>query len=356
MRNPLAPISNALHILHLTAELSPSALRVCEIIEKQVGHLVRLVDDLLDVSRISAGRIELRKEAVDLVSVIEGAVETSKPLIEAAGHQLAISISPDAVIIDADPVRITQVISNLLNNAAKYTNQGGQIWISARPENGQAVISVRDSGIGIAREMLPRVFDIFAQVDRSPQRVQGGLGIGLALAKSLVQMHGGDIEAHSEGLGHGTEFIVRLPLAPINSVPRPAPPRTNMTQLPPHRVLVVDDTKSAAIILAKLLEMLGQNVSVAHSGAQALETAQREHPDLIISDIAMPMMDGYELARQLRRQPGLNDVMLVALTGYGQDCDRQRTKAAGFSQHLVKPVGVDSLHDLLESLPDPANI
>jgi PAS domain S-box-containing protein len=352
LRNPLAPISNALHILRLSGELPPAAERVREIMERQVNHLIRLVEDLLEVSRVTRGKIELRKEPVELASVIESAVDTIRPLIEAAGHQLAIAISPHVIPLQADPVRLAQIISNLLNNAAKYTDPGGQIWLTAQREGGEVMISVRDNGMGIPAEMLPRVFDMFAQVDKSLKRSQGGLGIGLTLAKNLVQMHGGQIEVRSEGLGKGSEFIIRLPLKIESESIASAPiaPLSNKP-LPVRRILVVDDTHAAVFILGRLLEALGQQVFTAPNAAAGLEIAMAERPDVIISDIAMPGMDGYELAGRLRKEPGLEKVVLVALTGYGQDRDRQQARESGFNYHLVKPVSIDALQSLLASLP-----
>jgi PAS domain S-box-containing protein len=353
LRNPLAPISNSLHLLRLTEHGGPAAQRILAIMEQQVRHLGRLVDDLLDISRITSGKIELRKEPVELAALVADAVETSRPHIVAAGQQLALRLPAEPVTIDADPLRIGQVISNLLNNAAKYTPSGGQIWLTAWQQKGEAVVSVRDSGIGIPPEMLGRVFDLFAQVDRTHRRAQGGLGIGLTLAKSLVQMHGGRIEARSDGLGKGSEFVVTLPVshtAPVTSV-RPLRPPPKPQQLPKRSILVVDDMRDAGYVLGKLLENLGQQVQTVHDARSALEYARRERPDIVISDIGMPDMDGYELARALRAEPLLKDTVLVALTGYGQETDRRRAEEAGFDRHLVKPADIEALHDLLASLP-----
>jgi PAS domain S-box-containing protein len=356
LRNPLAPISNALQILRLSDDLTPEVEHVRGIMERQVNHMVRLVDDLLEVSRITRGKIELRSEKVQLVSVLRSAIETSRPLIDAAGHQLAISIAPEALLVEADPVRLAQVVANLLNNAAKYTEKGGQIWLTARREGSEAAISVRDNGMGIPRNMLPRVFDMFAQMDRTLKRAQGGLGIGLALAKRLVQMQGGRIEVKSAGQGQGSEFIVRLPLS--SSAPELAPPADaaeahGVSKLARRKILVVDDARDSAHMLGRLLEHLGQTIQVASDGPAGLAAAQAAPPDLIISDIGMPGMDGYELARRLRRLPELNQTLLVALTGYGQDSDRKEAFNAGFNFHLVKPVSFESLQMLLESLPAP---
>jgi PAS domain S-box-containing protein len=353
LRNPLAPISNSLHLLRLTSELSPSAERVRQIMERQVGHMVRLVDDLLEISRVTRGKVQLRKESVELAVVIHNAVETSQPLIEEAGHQLAIAVPPEPLTLEADPIRLTQVISNLLNNAAKYTKENGQIWLTARAEGDEVVVSVRDNGIGIAAEHLPRIFEMFSQITPSLDRAQGGLGIGLSLVRALVELHGGRIEAKSEGLGQGSEFIVRLPLAPaVSRSIRPA----NLPELlgPPHparRIVVVDDTRAAVYTLARLLETMGQQVRTANDAAMALELVRKERPDLVISDLAMPNMNGYELAQRLRQDPALSGLVLVALTGYGQESSRRQAKEAGFDYYLVKPVSLEALETMLASLP-----
>lgn len=353
LRNPLAPISNSLHLLRLSSDAEPAARRIHEIMEQQVNHMVRLVDDLMDVSRINSGKIELRKEPVELAALVDEAVETSRPHIEAAGLQLALRLPTEPITINADPVRIGQIIANLLNNAAKYTPSGGQVWLTAWQKEGEAILSVRDSGIGIPPEMLGRVFDLFAQVDGAIQRSQGGLGIGLTLAKSLIQMHGGRIEARSEGLGKGSEFVIVLPVAassPPASIPA-APPKVRRADLPRHHVLVVDDMRDAGYVLSKLLEALGQRVYLVQTAEAALQYARRESPDIIISDIGMPDVNGYELARRLRQESGVAEVVLVALSGYGQQADRQKGEDAGFDYYLVKPASVDVLHDLLASLP-----
>jgi PAS domain S-box-containing protein len=350
LRNPLAPISNSLHILRLSGELSPAMEQIRGIMERQVHQLVRLVDDLLEASRIRHDKVELRKEHVELAALLRSAIETSRPLIDAAGHQLAIALPADVVLLDVDPVRIAQIVSNLLNNAAKYTPDGGQIWLTASVEAAEAAISVRDNGIGIPPALLSKVFDMYAQADHALERAQGGLGIGLTLAKHLVELHGGRIEVASEGVGKGSEFVVRLPLAA-------APPRATATSLvlrralPVRRIVIADDRRDAVFVLSKLLEKMGQEVQVVHSAAAALEIALAEPPDVLISDIAMPGMDGYELARRVRQEPGLAGVVLVAISGYGRPEDRQRTREAGFDFHLIKPVGWDTLERLLGSLP-----
>jgi PAS domain S-box-containing protein len=356
LRNPLAPISNSLQILRLSDDLSPGVEQVREIMERQVNHMVRLVDDLMEVSRITRGKVELRKERVELAAIVRGAVETSRPLIESAGHQLAISVSPEPMTLEADQVRLAQVIANLLNNAAKYTDRGGQIWLTAKREGGQAIVSVRDTGLGIPAEMLPRVFDMFAQVDRTLKRSQGGLGIGLTLAKRLVQMHGGQIDVFSEGPGKGSEFVVRLPLVAdigivTTSIPTLPSRPINLGQLATRRILVIDDARDSVYVLSKLLTRMGQDVQVTQDAEEGLEMARKQPPDVIISDIGMPKMDGYELARRLRQEPAVEKVVLVALTGYGQETDKQKAKDAGFDYHLTKPVGLEALEELLSSLP-----
>ncbi len=353
LRNPLAPISNSLQLLRLSDDLSPAVRHIREIMEQQVNHMVRLVDDLLEVARITRGKIELRKDVIDLSTVIGHAVETSRPFIEAASHQLALSFPAKPLLVEADPVRLAQVVANLLNNAAKYTPNGGQIWLTVRRDHGAALVSVRDNGQGIAADMLPRVFEMFAQVDRGRANAHSGLGIGLALAKRLVEMHGGQIDSYSDGLGRGSEFVVRLPLAsgaesmklPQRTVPRKA------RAIPRRNVLVVDDTQASAYVLGKLFEALGQEVATAGDADAALKLARARRPHVIFSDIAMPNVNGYELARRLRSEPGLEGCTLVALTGYSQDGDRQRAQDAGFDHYLVKPVSIEALQDMLAALP-----
>jgi CheY-like chemotaxis protein len=312
---------------------------------------VRLVDDLMEVSRITRGKIELRKERVEVAPVLRGAVETSRPLIDAGGHQLVLSLAEEPLAVEGDPMRLTQVIANLLNNAAKYTDASGTIWLSARRDGAEVVVSVRDSGTGIPPDMLPHVFGLFTQVERSTGRAQGGLGIGLTLVKTLVEMHGGSVAARSEGLGKGSEFIVRLPLA---TGPRPAEASRSTKEraagLDSRRILVVDDNRDAAESLGVLLEMLGAQVRVAYSGADALETLATYDPTVVLLDIGMPGMDGHEVARRIRAQPRFRDVTLIALTGWGQEEDYRRSRTVGFDHHLIKPADVDALQTLLDSL------
>ena len=328
----------------------PTLRRVSEIMERQVDHMVRLVDDLLEVSRITRGQIDLRKERIELAGVVSRAVETSRPLIDAGRHQLAISLPTEPLVVDGDPVRLAQVVSNLLNNAAKYTNRGGQIWLTVRKEQDQASISVRDTGIGIPAAMQPLIFEMFAQVDRSSRRSQGGLGIGLTLVRSLVEMHGGKVHVKSEGKDLGTEFVVRLPLGPEDApADTSAAPRTASTVLTRQRVLVVDDNRDAASSMGLLLKFLGAEVEVANSGPAALSAVESYHPAVVLLDLGMPGMDGYEVARRIRERPEFDDVTLIALTGWGQDEDRRRAHEAGFNHHLVKPADISSLQELLSS-------
>jgi len=340
LRNPLAPIRNSLQILKMPRVDAATVERSREMMERQVHHLVRLVDDLLDVSRVMRGKIELRRERVELATVVARAVETVQPLVDAQGHELSVRLPNESLLLDADPVRLTQVVGNLLTNAAKYTEANGRIRLTAEREGDEAVLGVRDNGIGIAPAMLPRIFELFVQVDHASTKAHGGLGIGLTLVKNLVQMHNGTVEARSAGLGQGSEFVVRLPLT-ARTVEKEAGPDTPLTGDPPgptgHRLLVVDDNRDAADSLAMLLKLQGHEVRVAHSGPAALEMTKTYTPDVVFLDIGMPGMDGYEVARRLRQQPGLESVVLAALTGWGQQEDRRRTAEAGFNHHLVKP-------------------
>jgi CheY-like chemotaxis protein/two-component sensor histidine kinase len=316
--------------------------------ERQVNHMVRLVDDLLELSRITRGQIELRRERIELAAIVRSAVETSSPLIEAARHQLAISLPPDPLFVNADPVRMAQVVANLLNNAAKYTNDGGQVWLTVRRDREHAVISVKDTGIGIPVVMQPLVFDMFAQVDRTASRSQGGLGIGLTLVRSLVEMHGGNIVVCSDGLGHGSEFIIRLPLAAdVEASAKTDGPARTSNVLSPRRVLVVDDNRDSAHSLAMLLQFLGAEVQTANSGADALAAIESFRPNVVLLDLGMPEMDGYEVARRIRARTEFSDIMLIALTGWAQDEDRRRAQNAGFDHHLVKPADISALEALL---------
>jgi signal transduction histidine kinase/DNA-binding response OmpR family regulator len=351
LRNPLAPIRNSLHVLRLAGSVNPAVEHVRAMMERQVDHMVRLVDDLMEVSRITRGKITLRTERVDLVAVIKSAIETSQPLIDGADQLLLSAFPEEPLIVEGDPVRLAQVFANLLNNAAKYEAGPGQIHVTARREGSGAVVSIRDTGIGISAEMLPRVFDMFTQIDGSDRRTQGGLGIGLTLARSIIQMHGGSIMAKSAGLGLGSEFIVRLPVADgarASVAPLAATPWARV----PLRVMVVDDNRDAADSLGMLLEFLGAEVRVVHDGAAALEAWAAFHPSLVLMDLGMPGLDGYEVARRIRERSTNGDVTLIALTGWGQEQDRRRSRDAGFDDHLIKPAEIDTLQALLVSVAD----
>jgi len=352
LRNPLAPIRNSLQILKMPRLDAATVERSREMMERQVHQLVRMVDDLLDVSRVMRGKIELRKERVELATVVARAVETAQPLIEAQGHELTVHLPPDSLALDADPVRLAQVIGNLLTNAAKYTEANGRIRLTGQREGGEAVLRLRDTGIGISPDMLPHIFELFVQVDQSSTKAQGGLGIGLTLVKNLVEMHKGTVQAHSAGLGKGCEFVVRLPLLlqAYGEVIENGEQQQEPTRSTGHRLLVVDDNRDAADSLAMLLCLQGHEVRVAHDGPAALKLAEGYRPEMIFLDIGMPGMDGYEVARRLRQQPGLEKVVLAALTGWGQQEDRRRTAEAGFDHHLVKPVEPNDLEELLGGL------
>jgi signal transduction histidine kinase/ActR/RegA family two-component response regulator len=355
LRNPLAPIRNSLHILRLASTDDTSAGRVADILDRQVDHMVRLVDDLLEVSRITRGKIELRREPIELVDVLQSAFETSRPLLEAAGHEFTMTIPPNRLVVDADAVRLAQVFANLLNNAAKYTDAGGQIRLTVVPEGRVVAITVRDTGIGIPADMLPHVFELFAQVDHHASRSPGGLGIGLTLVRSLVEMHGGTVHARSGGAGHGSEFIVRLPLAPVQPVRRSKKPNDVHSAIAQRRVLVVDDNRDAAESLGMLLTLLGADVQVEFSGPAALDAIAASRPSVVLLDIGMPGMSGLEVARRVRQQPELNAVKLIALTGWGQEEDRRRSEMAGFDRHLVKPIAFEELEALLKSFEPTAS-
>jgi PAS domain S-box-containing protein len=352
LRNPLAPISNAARALRLSGG-DGGALRVAsETLDRQVGQMTRLVDDLLDMSRITQGKIELRKERVDLTAIVHQAVEAVRAQYRSMNHELTISLPSQAVYVDADPARLSQVVGNLLSNACKFTDKGGHVWLSVEQDGQQAVVRVRDSGIGLAAENLARVFEMFSQVDTSLERSRDGLGIGLTLVKSLVEMHGGRVEARSDGLGRGSEFVVRLPVLADTSESRtPAVPRVS-TPAVPRRVLIVDDNHDGAKSLAMLLELDGHETHQAYDGVEAVEAAGRLRPDVVLLDIGLPGVNGYEACSRIRREPWGRDIVLVALTGWGKEEDRHRSREAGFDAHMVKPVDHDALLALLASLPD----
>jgi PAS domain S-box-containing protein len=351
LRNPLAPIGNALQIMRLEGSSGPALVKVREMMDRQVGHLVRLVDDLLDVSRITRGNLELRKARIAIAQTVESALETTRPLLEAAQHELTVSMPPHTLWVDGDLTRLAQVVSNLLSNAIKYTPEGGHIWVTVERQAGEVILCVRDNGMGIPADMLSRVFELFTQVDRTVERTQGGLGIGLTLVRRLVHMHGGTVEAHSAGPHKGSEFIVRLPLASGDSAHAQTPKSTGSApeaaKLPRRRILVVDDNVDSAESLGMLLKVMGNEVRTAYDGPKALEGAKEFCPDIVLLDIGLPGMSGYDVARKMKLLPEMKNTFLVAQTGWGQEEDRRRSMEAGFDAHLVKPVDQTALQKLL---------
>jgi PAS domain S-box-containing protein len=357
LRNPLAPLRNALQILKMSGVNGDTAERARQMADRQVHQLVRLVDDLLDVSRIMRGRIELRKEPVELSAVVARAVETAQPALDTQGQELAVVLPAEPVRVEADPARLAQALANLLQNAAKYSERAGRIWLEAEREGGEAVLRVRDAGIGIRPDLLPHVFDLFVQGDSSLERARGGLGIGLTVVRKLVEMHGGSVSAHSEGPGRGSEFVVRLPALEV--APRPPEQREGAPSpraAAARRVLVVDDNVDAADSVAMLLRFWGHDVRLAYNGPQALEVAGRFQPELVVLDIGLPGMNGYEVARRLRQQPRFRKTVLAALTGYGQEEDRRRSADAGFDRHMTKPVDPEELRQLVAEAESESEI
>ena len=349
LRNPLAPIRTAVELLgHVNGD-APTLAKARGILSRQVSHMVALVDDLLDVARITRGTISLDRKAVALRDIVESAIELSRPGIASACHALHVHIAEEPVQLVADPVRMAQVIANLLNNAARYTPKGGEIHVSAQAQGASATVSVRDNGIGIAAEMLPRVFDLFTQANSGNRPAQGGLGIGLSLAKALVEMHGGTLEGRSEGRGRGSEFIVRVPRLVTASAPGVRKPEP-ASSAPRRRVLVVDDNVDAADSLSLLLAQMGHDVSIAYDARSALAEARARGPEIVLLDLSLPETDGYALAAQLRNGNG-NGLRIIALTGHGREEDRRRTREAGFDAHLVKPVAIDTLRVSLSNEP-----
>jgi PAS domain S-box-containing protein len=355
LRNPLAPIRNSLHIMRLMRGGNSPPDRVQEMLDRQVTHMVRLVDDLLEISRVTMGKIDLRLESVDIGAVIQSAIETSKPVIDAADHTLTVELPESPIIVDGDAVRLSQVVANLLNNAAKYTHPGGKIWVTATRIGDHVEISVCDNGIGLLPEQMPGILEMFTRTEQGKLHSQEGLGIGLALAKRLVEMHGGHIEVESPGVDRGSKFTVWLPVsvrAPIASPSATPADARNLSAR--RRILVVDDNHDAASSLAMLLTILGSEVEIANDGRGAISAFHNFRPTLALLDLGMPEMNGYEVARYVRSRPEFEDVTLVALTGWGQDEDRRHTREAGFDHHLVKPVDLDALQLLLADLPAKA--
>ncbi len=347
LRNPLAPIRNGLQVLRLSGPENGMVAEARSMMERQLSQMVRLVDDLLDVSRISRNKLDLKRQRVAVADVVHSAVETSRPLIEQARHTLAVTLPPDPVELDADFVRLAQVFSNLLNNSAKYTEPGGHIWLTAEIAGREVVVRVRDTGLGIPADALPRIFEMFSQVDRNMERAQGGLGIGLTLVRRLVEMHGGTVEARSDGPGRGSEFTVRLPLTAQAEFDRPTAAGDDRAATSKRRILIVDDNHDSAMSLGMMLDLMGNETSTAHDGLAAVEAAEKFRPDVILLDIGLPKLNGYDACRRIREQPWSRGMVIVALTGWGQEEDRRRSAAAGFDHHMVKPVEVDALAKLL---------
>ncbi|RYF43910.1 MAG: response regulator [Comamonadaceae bacterium] len=353
LRNPLAPIRTGLEVLKRDRANGPASERARDTMERQLAHMVRLIDDLLDISRISSGKIRLETQHCGLRAIVENAVEISRPAIEAGLHTLAVDWPAQEIALSADPTRLAQSVGNLLNNAAKYTPPGGHIWLRLRREADCAVVEVQDDGSGIPPEMLENVFALFTQVGRTIDRSQGGLGIGLSLVRSLVELHHGTVRASSPGPGLGSTFTIRIPALPPER-PQAAPPLSSTAPAPvpmaPRKVLVVDDNVDAAVTLATVLEMLGLQTQTVHAGPPVRDAALAFDPDVVLLDIGLPGMNGYDVARQLREEPRLNHTVLVALTGWGSEADRQRAQEAGFDHHLTKPVDFQLLEALLHSL------
>jgi signal transduction histidine kinase len=362
LRNPLAPIHNAVQLMHRQSFTDPQLTWSRDVIGRQLSHLTRLVDDLLDVSRITRGKINLSKEVIELETLMARTVETVQPFFEERGHTLTVEVPKGILAVLGDPTRLVQALGNVLGNAAKYTQRGGHITLAAAQSGPEVVIRVRDNGIGIPAELIPMIFNLFTQLDRTSGLPQSGLGIGLALVQRLIEMHGGSVSAVSEGLGKGSEFLIRLPLFIRESVESGQPLQQlsaleqSMTNAEgptrtQRRILVADDNNDALESLATLLQLSGHEVYTAANGAVALESAEQHRPEVVLLDIGMPKLDGYEVARRIRAQPWGQRITLVALTGWGQDSDRRRSQEAGFDSHLVKPLDLDKLTELLAALP-----
>jgi PAS domain S-box-containing protein len=352
LRNPLAPLRNGLQVMRLAGGNLDASAEALAMMERQLGHMVRLIDDLLDISRIGQNKMELRRSRVLLTDVLSSAVESARPAIDEAEHKLTISLPPDPIPLDADLTRLSQVFTNLLTNSAKYTERGGAIWLTAERQRGEVVVSVRDNGIGIPEDALPRIFDMFSQVDESIARSQGGLGIGLALVKALTEMHGGTIDVASGGTGQGSTFSVRLPTLggvaePTATVWSESEQRSDGSL---RRILVVDDNRDGADSMALMCKLGGSEARAAYNGFQALELAETFRPTVILMDIGMPKLNGYEVTRRIREQPWGQEILIIALTGWGQDLDRTQSRDAGCNGHLVKPVTPPDLEQLLLEL------
>ena len=350
LRNPLAPVRNAIELIQRADGNADVIRQASKMMERQVGRLVRLIDDLLDISRITQGKVQLRKERVELAAVVQSAVEASRPFIAAQGHELTVMLPPEPVHLNADPTRLAQVFANLLDNAAKYSEKGSRIWLTAERQGGEVTVAVRDTGIGIAAEHLPRIFEMFSQVDTALERSQGGLGIGLALVRGLVELHGGMVEARSAGIGRGSEFTVRLPVTEVQ-IQAPQEPGNGdqgaVRTIRPCRILVVDDNRDAADSLVMMLRMMGHETDTAYDGLEAVQAAATFRPEVVLLDIGLPKMNGYEAARLIRKQASGKGMALIALSGWGQEEDKRRAIESGFDHHLTKPVEAAALEKLL---------
>lgn len=350
LRNPLAPLVNMLEVLKRADADGETLKRARDTIERQLGQLVRLVDDLLDLNRITHDRLELRQSEVELATVIQQAVEVARPLLDSANHHLRLALPAEPIYLNADPARLAQVFGNLLSNSCRYTKPGGTIWVEAKREDSEVVVMVKDTGAGIPQDKLASIFDMFTQVDRSPERSQGGLGIGLTLVKRLVEMHGGSVEAKSAGEGQGSEFVVRLPvLSRPKDLATPAA-ISAAEPAPARRILIVDDNRDSADSLAMLLKITGNQTFLAHDGDEAIAAVEKHRPEVVLLDIGLPKLSGHEVCRRVRAQPWGKDIVVLALTGWGQEEDRRKSQEAGFNGHLVKPVNYDELLELLSSL------
>jgi CheY-like chemotaxis protein len=349
LRNPLAPMRNGLELLKSAAGNPALLENVRGLMERQVLHMIRLVDDLLDVSRITRGNIPIRKQRIDLLSVVHGAIESATPMIDARRQRLEVSLPDEPVHVAADATRLAQVIANLLSNACKYTEEDGSIQLAVSVDGDDALVNVRDNGIGIAAENLPRVFDMFTQVAPALERSHGGLGIGLALVKGLVELHQGSVVARSDGLGKGSEFIVRLPVAQLTQdhAPVTTGPKV-LANGPARRILVVDDNRDGATSLSTLLRLMGHTTSTAHDGESAIATAEDFRPEIVLLDIGLPKLNGYDVARRIRLAPWGKDVTLVAVTGWGQEEDKRQALNAGFDLHLTKPMDANAALHIIE--------
>jgi two-component system, chemotaxis family, CheB/CheR fusion protein len=349
LRNPLAPIRYALAMNRKEGRTPEQQRRAEEIIERQVTHMSRLLDDLLDVSRITRGTLELKKNPTELTLIIGSAIETARPILDAKHHVFSLDLPEEAVRLEADPVRLAQVFSNLLINAAKYTDPGGQIQLRASQQGGEVIVAIRDNGMGISHDMMPRLFMLFSQAPSALGRAEGGLGVGLSLVRGLIALHGGNVKALSEGPGRGSEFIVRIPVgAPLET------PEIEATDVPVPgaglKILVVDDSRDAADTCAMLLELSGHHVQTAYTGQRALELAETFRPHVLLLDIGLPDLDGYQLAKKIRASAWGRGTVLVAVTGWGQEQDRRRAFEAGFDHHLTKPIAAETVESLLQSL------